>query len=75
MLPTCSVPNERLAGARFGLGLAPVPVRLTVCGLPEASYVMVMVPVRTPGAVGAKVTLIVQLAAAGTELPHVLVWE
>jgi hypothetical protein len=53
---------------------APVPVRLTDCGLPEALSVMLRVPVRVPDAVGVNVTLMVQLAPAATELPQVLVW-
>lgn len=50
-----------------------MPVRLTVCGLPGASSVIVTAAVRVPGALGAKVTLIVQLAPAVTELPQVLI--
>src|SRR5260370_741630 len=53
--------------------LEPVPVRLTDCGLPEALSVMFRVPVRVPEAVGVKVTLMLQLAPAATELPQVLV--
>ncbi len=51
----------------------PVPERLTVCGLPLALSVMLTEAVRVPVAEGVKVTLIVQLAPAATELPHVLV--
>ena len=51
-----------------------MPVRLTVCGLPVALSVMVMVPGWLPVAVGVKVTLMVQLAPAATEVPQVLVW-
>jgi hypothetical protein len=51
-----------------------VPVRLTICGLPEALSVMLTVPVRVPVAVGLNVTLITQFPAAAKELPHVLVW-
>ena len=52
----------------------PVPLRLTVCGLPVALSVLVRVPVRFPVAVGVKVTLIVQLAPALSALPQLLVW-
>ena len=62
--------TERLAVV---VGAVPVPVRLTVCGLPEALSVMLKVPVRVPDAVGVNVTLIVQLAPAATEPPHVSV--
>jgi hypothetical protein len=54
--------------------VAPVPVRLIVSGLPAALSAMVTVPVRVPVVVGWKVTLIVQLEPAATEVPQVLVW-
>src|SRR5262249_2858601 len=54
-----------------GLGI-PVPVRLTICGLPGASSVTARSPFRVPSAVGVKVTLMVQLAPAFTELPQLL---
>lgn len=42
----------------MGAGFAvPVPVRATVCGLSVALSVMVMVPVRSPTAVGVNVVL------------------
>ena len=50
-----------------------MPVRLTVCGLPVALSVTVIVPGCVPVAVGVNVTLIVQLAPAATEVPQVLV--
>jgi hypothetical protein len=53
--------------------LAPVPVRLTVCGLPEALSVTVIAPVLVPVAVGVNVTLIEQLPLAAKVLPHVVV--
>ncbi len=62
--------TERLAVV---VGAVPVPVRLTVCGLPEALSVMLKVPVRVPDAVGVNVTLMVQLAPAATEPPQVSV--
>ena len=52
---------------------APVPVRLTDCGLPEALSVMLRLLDRVPEAVGVNVTLMLQLAPAATELPQVLV--
>src|SRR5580704_5846291 len=42
----------------------PFPVSGIVCGLPVALSMTVSVPVRAPTAVGANVTLIVQVAAA-----------
>jgi hypothetical protein len=56
------------------LVLVPVPMRLTVCGLPLALSVTETEAVRVPLAEGVKVTLIVQLVPAATELPQVLVW-
>jgi hypothetical protein len=54
---------------------SPVPVSVTVCGLPAALSVTVTLPVLIPVAVGSKVTLMVQLALAATLEPQVLVWE
>jgi|SRR5579872_5899881 len=57
----------KLVGVRVATGMAtadPVPVRLTVCGLPGASSLMVRVPLRVPAIVGVKVTLMEQLALA-----------
>ena len=51
----------------------PAPLRLTVCGLPVALSVMVMAAVRLPAAAGIKLTWMVQLAPAATEVPQVLV--
>ena len=61
-------------GKKLVLGATPVPVRATVCGLPVALSVTVMVPGWLPVAVGVKVTVMVQLAPAATEVPQVLVW-
>ena len=51
----------------------PVPVRRAVCGLLVALSVTVTETVRAPKAVGVKVTLMVQLPPAATELPQLLV--
>ena len=51
----------------------PVPVRLTVCGLLLALSVIVSVPGWEPVVVGLNVTLTVQVACAGRELPQVFV--
>ena len=61
--------QEPVGGARP----MPVPERLTVCGLPAALSVMVIVPVRLPVALGVKFTVIVQLDPAATLDPHALV--
>jgi hypothetical protein len=52
----------------------PVPERVTVCGLPLALSATLSVAERVPLAEGVKVTLVVQLPPAATELPQVLVW-
>jgi hypothetical protein len=53
--------------------VAPIPLSVIFCGLPAALSVMLSAAVRVPLAVGLKVTLIVQLAPAASELPHVWV--
>jgi hypothetical protein len=73
VVPRDWLPKARLVAARLTAGPVPVPVRLTVCGLPVALSVMLTEAVRLPEAVGVNVTLIVQLPPAATELPHVLV--
>jgi hypothetical protein len=61
-------------GERLAADTAPVPVRLTLWGLPLALSARVMAAVRVPLAAGVKVTLIVQLAPAATLAPQLLVW-
>ena len=68
------MPKVKVVGAKLALDAAPVPVRLTVCGLPVALSVTVIVPGRLPVTVGVKVTLMEQLAPAATEVAQVLVW-
>jgi hypothetical protein len=66
----------RLVGVTPAVGALAVPVRLTLCVLPAALLllsVMVNAAVRVPGAVGVKVTLMVQLLLAASELPQLLV--
>ena len=75
--PTVWLANVSEVGETLTLGVpaaAPVPVRLTVCGLPAALSVMVTAAVRVPVAVGVNVTLMVQFPLfAATELPQVLI--
>ena len=73
-MPTTWLAKVRLVGERLTAGAVPVPVRLTLWGLPVALSVRVTAAVRVPLAVGVKVTLIVQLAPAATLEPQVLVW-
>jgi len=51
---------------RLTLGAVPVPLKLTVCGLPLALSVSVRLPERLPVAVGVNITLITQLPPAAT---------
>jgi hypothetical protein len=52
-----------------------MPVRTTDCGLPVALSVIVIPPVRVLGAVGLKVTVIVQERPAARLEPQLLVSE
>jgi len=68
-------PKERVEGERLTAGTpTPVPLKLTVWGLPLALSVMLTDALRDPVAAGSNFTLIVQLAPAATLLPHVFVW-
>src|ERR1700738_3771024 len=58
--------NVRLVPLRSAVGVPPVPVRVTICGLVLAASVNVMEPVRGPFAVGVNVTLIVQLVPSAS---------
>ena len=55
--------------------MVPVPERLTDCGLPAASSVIVTAADRDPAAAGLKVTLMEQLAPAATLEPQLLLCE
>ena len=68
------MPKLKLVGKRLTLEATPVPLRLTVCGLPVALSMIVIVPAWAPVAVGVNVTLIEQFPPAATELPQVFVW-
>ena len=70
---TVSFPKSRLEGETEADAAVPVPVRATVCGLPEALSASVRDAERLPLAEGLKVTLIVQLAFAESELGQLLV--
>lgn len=52
------------------IALFPEPLRATVLTLVLASWDTVRTPFLVPSAVGAKTTLIVQVALAGTEPPQ-----
>lgn len=72
-VPMTWEPKVSEFGLMLSCGARPVPVRLTTCGLPGASSVMVIVPVLAPPAVGAKITDTMQFAAAARSCGHVLV--
>lgn len=74
VVPTFWPAKVRLAGESPAAGAMPVPLKLAVCGLPAALSVTVNVPLRAPEAVGAKLTLIVQLPPTAKEEPQLFVW-
>src|SRR5947209_3370950 len=67
VVPTRWLPKATLFADNVTAGAMPVPVRVIVCGLPEASSTMFSVALRIPVASGVKLTLIVQLAPGATE--------
>ena len=60
------MPNATFVGANVTADATPVPVRGTVCGLPEASSATLMLADLAPVAVGLKVTPTPQLDPAFT---------
>jgi len=50
-----------------------MPLSTNVCGLFDASSVIVTDPILLNGAVGVKVTLIVHVSPAASDVPHVSV--
>ena len=74
-VPWVWLPKVRVGGERLTLAPRPVPVRLTLWVLPATLLVLsviVKVAVRVPKVAGVKVTLMVQLPLAATEVPQVL---
>ena len=71
VVPRFWLGKVRVLVVRLTVGLEPVPVRVTICGPPAALSEMVTAAVRLPTAVGVKITLIVQLPCAASELPQV----
>src|SRR3989442_6328363 len=71
VVPTGWLPKSKLVLDRLRAGPegVPVPIKLITCGLPPALSVMMIAPARVPMALGAKLTLIVQLALAATLPP------
>src|SRR5579863_471196 len=62
VVPTSWLPKPRLGGERLTPGVAPNPVRGTVCGDPWASSIKISVAPRLPLTAGVNVTEIVQVA-------------
>jgi hypothetical protein len=63
LVPTIWLAKVKLVAPSVTAGAVPVPVSATTCGLPGSGSETVMLPVRTPVAVGVKLTLMLQLAA------------
>ena len=61
-------------GLSVAAGATPFPLKLTDCGDPVALSAMLTDAVSVPVACGLKVTVMVQLEAAATLLPQLLVW-
>ena len=75
VVPMLTLPKFSFEVDRLTEAASPVPVRLAVCGLPEALSLIESVAVRVPLAAGLKVTLIPQLAPAPKDEPQVFVCE
>src|SRR5579862_3303457 len=71
VVPVVTEPKLRLAGVSSAV--VPVPVSGTSCGLPLAPSVTLRLALRAPVVAGLNSRLMVQLAAAASELPHVVV--
>lgn len=70
VVPTLTAPYAREVGLSFSA--VPVPVRLTVWGLPGALSLNDKVPVRVPCAVGVNVTLTVHFLPTSNVAPQVV---
>jgi len=74
--PTIWSPKARLEGESVGAVaalVAPVPLKLTVCGLPLALSLMVTAPFAVPLDCGVNATLMVQLAPPASEAGQLVV--
>jgi hypothetical protein len=74
-VPIPCAAKAKLATFKLAPGAAPIPVKLTVCGLLLALSVIVTEAVRVPAAVGLNATFIAQFAPATRLVPQVLVCE
>lgn len=73
VVPTNCELKVRFAGLTEATGAMPVPVKVTVAGLLGAFVDTASAPEILPRPLGVKVTLMLQLAAAGSDVPQVLV--
>ena len=73
MVPTFWLLYVSEVGESAAVAVTPVPERLAVCGLPLALSVTDKDAERAPVAVGANVTLMVQLELAASDVPQLLV--
>jgi hypothetical protein len=73
VVPTSWLANVRLVGVSVTTGAVPLPLSVTLCGLPVALSVTVTLAVRLPVAAGEKVTEMVQPALAASVDGHVFV--
>ena len=73
VVPTNWLANVRFAGDSPAAAAIPLPLRVTVWGLPLALSVTDRIPLRVPVAAGVKLTLILQLAPAAKLPPQLLV--
>jgi len=70
-VPTATEPKLKLVGENFAV--VPIPLSATVWGLPTPLSLTVSAAMRVPDPLGLNLTLMVQLAPAANELPHVWV--
>ncbi len=68
-VPVCSDPKETRSGDAENAEVVPVPVRVTVCGLPAALSTNRSCAVLAPVEVGATRMFTVQVPAAATLVP------
>jgi len=75
VFPLATVEERADPEAAPKLKSAPVPVNVTVCGLPLALSAIVNDPLRAAAAVGVKTIVNVHEALAARLMPQLLVWE
>jgi hypothetical protein len=71
VVPTLTVPNP-IDLLLTDIPAVPDPLKETLCGLPLAPSVMMMLPIRKPVEVGVKVAFTVQLAPMAKLGPQLL---